>query len=275
MYSIFKEEQINLVSSPYPFYIIKNDIYPHQFRRHNMHWHNNLELLYFIEGSAEIIYGTDVITAEKGELVIINIDVPHNIKPITAHSKYYCMIFGRDFYLQITENKKYTFNRHIKNANFAFTYMQSIINEQEKPIVGSNMKIHADAMLMLIELMRYHCNNSAISENTMSKNNIQIVMRAIDYIKSRYAENISIDDICNHINFSKYYFCHCFKNVLGMTAIEYINAYRCECAYRLLSSGQANVAEAALLVGFSNSGYFCRVYKQITGHSPSQDIIKL
>jgi len=55
---------------------------------------------------------------------------------------------------------------------------------------------------------------------------------------------------------------------LGTTPIKYLQRYRIHQAKKLLKESGLSVTEIALKVGFSDSGYFSRVFHRETGLSP-------
>jgi AraC-like DNA-binding protein len=60
----------------------------------------------------------------------------------------------------------------------------------------------------------------------------------------------------------------CFHQELGLPPMTYLNRYRVQCARELLERGDQSVTEVALTVGFSDSNYFGRVFRQEVGISP-------
>ena len=97
-----------------------------------------------------------------------------------------------------------------------------------------------------------------------------IIQNAVEYINSHIAEDITIDDICQHIHISKYHFCRKFKQTTGFTVMDYVLKTRIAAAQNLLSGESLSVSDAAQKCGFSSSSYFCRIFKAHTGLSPLQ-----
>lgn len=60
----------------------------------------------------------------------------------------------------------------------------------------------------------------------------------------------------------------CFRQELGATPIEYLQRYRVHQARLLLKDSERSISEIALDVGFSDSGYFSRIFRRISGMSP-------
>ena len=91
---------------------------------------------------------------------------------------------------------------------------------------------------------------------------------AIEYINSNLLRELSIDGICAAIHISKYYFCHRFKEEIGMTVMEYVLKTRLVMAKELLRKEKISVTEVAARCGFSGPSYFSRVFKEDTGMTP-------
>jgi YesN/AraC family two-component response regulator len=95
-----------------------------------------------------------------------------------------------------------------------------------------------------------------------------LVRQAMAYIHEHYAEPISRQDLAGHVALSEDYMTFCFRKELGVTPIAYLNRYRVHQAKQLLADPLKSVTEIALEVGFSDSGYFSRVFRREVGISP-------
>ena len=91
------------------------------------------------------------------------------------------------------------------------------------------------------------------------------ISKAIKYINSNYFNDITLDNICEKVHMSKYYFCRKFKELMGMTVMEYLLNTRIAAAKRLLASTNMTISEIAENCGFSSISFFCQVFKQNTG----------
>lgn len=96
----------------------------------------------------------------------------------------------------------------------------------------------------------------------------RLVRRAMAYIHTHYTEPISRADIARHVALSNDYLTFCFRKELGITPIAYLNRYRVNQAKNLLATTYNNITEIAMEVGFSDSGYFSRVFRREVGMSP-------
>ena len=89
------------------------------------------------------------------------------------------------------------------------------------------------------------------------------------YIFNHYAEPVSREDLARHVGLSSDHLTYCFRQELGMPPITYLNRYRIALAKHLLKETDKSITEIALDVGFTDSGYFSRVFRRETTMSPS------
>ncbi|SCW34253.1 two-component system, response regulator YesN [Paenibacillus tianmuensis] len=96
----------------------------------------------------------------------------------------------------------------------------------------------------------------------------------VDYIKSlieeRYAENVTIELIAKEVFLSPAYTSLLFKQKTGETINGFLTRVRIEKAKELLRQGSSKLYEICLDVGYSDPKYFSKLFKKITGLSPSE-----
>jgi len=91
-----------------------------------------------------------------------------------------------------------------------------------------------------------------------------------DYIEKHYMEDISLQDAAAQLNYSDPYFCRFFKQNFDKNFIMYLSELRVEKAKALLSDMTVNIRDIGQRVGFRDSSYFAKVFKRITGETPSE-----
>jgi signal transduction histidine kinase/AraC-like DNA-binding protein/ABC-type sugar transport system substrate-binding protein len=96
----------------------------------------------------------------------------------------------------------------------------------------------------------------------------RLVRQAMAYIHQNYADPLSRAALARHVALSEDYLTACFRKELGVTPITYLNRYRVNRAKQLLTDTDQSITEIALEVGFSDSGYFSRVFRREVGLSP-------
>lgn len=92
------------------------------------------------------------------------------------------------------------------------------------------------------------------------------IIKAKDYVKDHFNDSqLSLQTIANIVNVSPSYFSHMFSQETGQTLIEYITMIRIEHAKELLKTTNDKTYEVAHKVGYSDSHYFCNLFKKVTG----------
>ena len=98
----------------------------------------------------------------------------------------------------------------------------------------------------------------------------QRLYKAVDYINSNLAEELSLESIASAAAFSTYHFHRIFSAMLGESLWNYTARLRLEKAAQLLTStNKISITQIALDTGFSSSSVFSRAFKNYFGISPS------
>ncbi len=110
------------------------------------------------------------------------------------------------------------------------------------------------------------------AEETISDNlrHSQIREKIGVYLAQHYAEEISMQDVAQAMNYSDAYFCKLFKECFQVNFSAYLNEYRVEQAKRLLQDRSLGIRAVSLACGYSDANYFTRVFKRITNQTPSE-----
>lgn len=91
-------------------------------------------------------------------------------------------------------------------------------------------------------------------------------------LESTYTHNLPVSDYAAACGLSDGCFRRLFRQVYGISPVEYRTRFRIAHAEQRLASGDATVAETAVSVGFENVSYFIRVFRRYTGHTPGSEL---
>lgn len=236
-----------------------------------VHYHENIEVLYFIKGSGMATCGSNHVKVCEGDLLVVNSNELHFVYTNSPQLEYYCLIIDHILcdYAQIpTENL--VLQNLIEDA-FAVECMENIIQEMMTKKSYYKSAVQGQVFLLLTHLYRYYSATKVPIIGDTWNHKMEIVKKAIGYIKNHFTQELTIDGICKEVGLSKYYMCRIFKEVTGQTVIEYINFLRCDYARSLLISGKYNVKESAEKCGIPNLSYFSKTYKRYMSKLPSQE----
>ncbi|MGE5613002.1 MAG: PocR ligand-binding domain-containing protein [Bacillota bacterium] len=106
--------------------------------------------------------------------------------------------------------------------------------------------------------------------NLTNVKHIDVIYKAIDYIKRNYMKKITLEDVANHVQLSTSYFCSIFKAEMKCSFNAYLNKIRIEMSKKLLEDHTIPLVDVAYLVGYEDQSYFSKVFKSRTGISPGK-----
>ncbi|ULL19163.1 AraC family transcriptional regulator [Paenibacillus sp. H1-7] len=96
------------------------------------------------------------------------------------------------------------------------------------------------------------------------------IRAAIKYMKSRYAQDLSVEQIAEAAGLSKYHFCRQFLKKTGLKPNQYLRKIRIEQAAWLLRHTDKTVEAIAKEAGFEYTNYFIKVFRTFVGATPNE-----
>ncbi|MCI9081227.1 MAG: response regulator [Lachnospiraceae bacterium] len=96
------------------------------------------------------------------------------------------------------------------------------------------------------------------------------INRTLEYIRTHYKEGISLEKTAEVLNITPEYLSMLFKREMGMNFSVFLKEFRISHAKRLLKGTDMKIYEVAQECGYSNSNYFTKVFKEVTGISPAE-----
>lgn len=93
--------------------------------------------------------------------------------------------------------------------------------------------------------------------------------RACGYMRSRYQNPLSVDEVASFLSVSTCHFIRQFKKETGMTPHSYLLSVRINSAKFYLKTTSDSVKEIGFRCGFQSENHFCISFKKATGMTPS------
>lgn len=126
------------------------------------------------------------------------------------------------------------------------------------------------AVIRLLEIFAKHltlvANEILLQEQAGEPSAISGARR---YIEEHQGEKMSLGQVARAVNTSSYHFCRTFKKVTRLNFTEYLSRVRIGKAKNLLLNPNLRVTEIAYGVGFQSLPNFNKVFKRVTGMSPT------
>jgi len=250
------------------------------------HWHDEFELFKIDKGKALFQIESSYFEVHEDEVLFINSGQLHTAMAIeNADCDYRAVVFSPEMLLTSANDQiqmkyfapilsgQFVLQNHIKRQNDhemkiqgCFDEIYRLINEQP---IGYELTLKANLFLIfgeLIQCSQYDSQLKSVAKNTDTIENIKNI---INYVKSNYQENITIQMLAERANMSQGHFCRLFKQYTMKTPIQYINYYRLSKAMELLLTTDSKILNISLDTGFNSLSYFIDVFRENIGCTPS------
>ncbi|WP_040950905.1 response regulator [Gorillibacterium massiliense] len=107
-----------------------------------------------------------------------------------------------------------------------------------------------------------------LAEKRRKENNL--VHEIAKFIQANYQNELTLQDIANHLYVGREYISRRFKQETGENVSDYIGRIRNEKAKLLLLNPNLKIAQIAEMVGYQDEKYFSKVFKKLTGMTPNE-----
>ncbi|OIQ23583.1 helix-turn-helix transcriptional regulator [Lacinutrix sp. MedPE-SW] len=104
----------------------------------------------------------------------------------------------------------------------------------------------------------------------VDETNVLKIRKAKDIVISRMAEPPSLQELADEIGLTLKKLKEGFKQIYGDSVFSFLLDYKLEVARKLLESGEHNVNEVGLKVGYSTSSHFIAAFKKKYGTTPKK-----
>jgi AraC family transcriptional regulator len=94
--------------------------------------------------------------------------------------------------------------------------------------------------------------------------------RVSDYIDDHLERKIGLQELADHLGYSRGHFLKMFRNATGTTPHQYLSDRRIERAKSLLSEGDLPLSEVAFACGFSSQSHLATEFRRRVGTSPGR-----
>lgn len=92
----------------------------------------------------------------------------------------------------------------------------------------------------------------------------------LPYVNANYRSELTLTRLADIFYVNPQYLCRAFKAQTGMNFKQYVAFLRVRDAQEQLSFTDRTIAEISRLVGWTDSNYFSRIFRELTGMTPSR-----
>lgn len=246
------------------------------------HWHKEMEIICIEQGSGLARLNKETIRIKKGDILIVNCGVLHGIKTDLKNILYFkSIVFDLNFLTgpagDLCQERVISL---LMENQAEFTHLISPDQENYLNIFRLFYKLHdcyrekTPYYYVRLKALFFEffyemlVGNYIIPADTEQNKNLSSIKLVLDYISEHYREPLTASGLTALSNYSEYYFMKLFKQYTGKTLVSYLNDLRLERSKPLLLHTDASITEIALEVGFSNTSYFIKKFRQANLISP-------
>ena len=249
------------------------------------HWHNEIEIIYMIEGSVKVGVNDKMYNLMKGDILLINSGDIHCFMPEYNQSNRIVIQFNLSIFdnidSAISDKKeiRLLFDRSKRLSRYWDSDVKAEMEEQIKDIIreynekkeGYKLALKARLYDLVVLLIR----KVPMEKRTYEEENRQIdtlnrLENVFQYVEKNYSLEISLEQAAFVAGYSIYHFTRFFKKNTGITFSQYLSNFRITKAEWELLNSNSNITEIAYKSGFNSIKTFNRVFKEVKGQTPSQ-----
>jgi AraC-like DNA-binding protein len=244
-----------------------------------MHWHEELELLYQLNGEADINVEGEKYRLLRKHLMVVESSKVHSTYCHDNTEMFVCVhISKKHMYKYIPNIEFYQIDccpEHISDEQFPAyleicRLMEQLMRIYIEDAFAYTMEAEGIILQVLARLLRDFSVSVVSDMSRVDLRSKERIYDVINYADEHYQEPISLSDIADHVGLDKKYFCRFFKKNMGMSFQQYLNEMRLAHIYQELVSTGDSIGEITERNGMTNQKVFNRTFKELYGCRPSE-----
>ena len=247
--------------------------------------HDFWEMVYVDKGKVQIRRDEETISLSQGEIVFHKPNEFHSIKALDSEPDFFVLSFVCSSplmrYLErhrtVLDKTLYGFVASIlKEAEATYEIpkndptLKRLIKKQSSPVGGEQLiKTYLEQFLILLIRQIIEKDKPSLFPSKESMET-HLVSLAKQLLKEKADIPFRVGDLCRELGYSKSYLSRLFHEQTGQTIAEFATKQKISRAKQLIREGNLNFAQISNLLSFDNPQYFSRVFKRVTGYTPTE-----
>lgn len=244
------------------------------------HW-NTWELSYIIKGRGTRILGDTTEDFQKGDLILVVPDMPHQWKFDNAHTDKDGNIenISISFPYDMLDKMSDVFPEYKEMAKWyaSLTSSLKLPKPDNKEIIDIIQRMDFEepeqrviSLLQILTIIRKQSNYEMIGHFKIQDSIVTRIEKVKTYLSCNFQRDVSIEDIALYIGMNRSSLCTFFKRYTGRTIIQWLTDIRLDAARQALTHENITIAECCYKCGFNDVPHFNRVFKKHEGISPKE-----
>ena len=247
------------------------------------HFHPQFEINYMVNGSMCFSLNDDTFSGKEGDIILIQPNTIHSItqpKDSIGINNYHTFIFNSDFlcgalgefcYTEILKpivhgqtnisgviTKSHPYYAEIRTA------LENILSATNRHDPLLTLMIKGELLHFFYYVLEYRYHEKA----SLSNQSLQDLQQVLVFINKNFDQKITLEQLSKIAHLSPSRFTTKFKQIMGVSAVTYINQVRLKKACQLLTDTTESILNIATLCGFNNISHFNVQFKRNVGLAP-------
>nr|WP_223280065.1 AraC family transcriptional regulator [Nostoc sp. PA-18-2419] len=243
-------------------------------------------LAILVQGKKEIVLGEETYPYEIGQCLVVSVDLPIGgcIVEATTEQPYLGLKLTLDrmqlcemvAQMNFSSAKKENSVRGLFVSNADPTLLDCALRLTKLLDTPQDIPMLAP---MIVRELHYRLligeQSEAVRQIATSGSSMQRIASAIEQIKSKFTQQMRVEDLAKQVRMSTSSFHQHFKQVTSMSPLQYQKQLRLLEARRLMLTEDCDATSAAYQVGYESPSQFSREYSRLFGAPPMRDIERL
>lgn len=272
-------------------HIFRPDGFPLAVSRQNpqlstgLHSHEFSELVVILGGSGLHLTGGEAYPIKAGDgfvingrrnhgyrdthqLVLVNILYNPDLLAMPTHHLREVPGYHVLFTLEPAYHRRHGFANHLHLSLGELSRVGGWVDALEKELRDRSPGFRFTSIALFMQIVGFLSRVYGRAPTSASGELMQIA-RAISHLENHYPRPIGLGELADIAHMSKRSLTRVFQKVMGHSPIDYLIRLRVARAAELLRRGEKKILAVASEVGFQDSNYFARQFRQVLGVSPS------
>ncbi|MCI9597971.1 MAG: AraC family transcriptional regulator [Firmicutes bacterium] len=251
------------------------------------HWHANVEIILIRKGSYWCGLDLAAHQLKQGDMAIVNSQQLHQLAGQDPNTVHDALLFDpeildfsypdewQETWIRPFLKHELVFKNILSPAEPSYADFRILFDEILKRSLEKAGNWYIGCKLLLLEMFALASENRMLIpvEQEYPKaelKKIQHYKTIIAYMEEHFHEPVSLGQLADVISCNPQYLCRFFKEISGVSPIQYLISYRIERASHLLAKTSLPILQVALDCGFENASYFIRKFKEMKGCTPKE-----
>lgn len=246
---------------------------------HPLHWHDELEILYYLNGNTNIDIERRIYRLIPKQVIVIDSKQIHSTHSSDATAMFVCIHISKAKLLEYVPNPESYAIRclpaEITEEN-AHPYLEicrlaeALVQLYLKDAPFFSLEAEGIILQMFARLLEHFSVRILPEKTAQTLSSKERFRGIIAYINEHYAEPLTLTELAAHTGLAREYFCRYFKKNMGISFLEYVSEVRLSHIYHDLLHTGTPISELMESNGFTNQKLFNHSFKKRYGCTPSQ-----